>query len=235
MAKELFFGVFWYFGDLVKYKRMSSKAGINNAMRLFPEVFDKNPASHTFDKHYVYMDRWAFKKLMEKHPSEHIDVGSSIRFLSMATAVIRVKFVDIRPISLDFENFECVAGDILKLPFADSSVESISCLHVAEHVGLGRYGDPLDVNGTLKACRELARVLKPGGRLFFALPVGRTATYFNAFRVHSPELVLEYFKDLKLLEFAAVSDQGRFIPNAKLDDYKNALYACGMFEFTKNF
>ena len=163
-----------------------------------------------------------------------MDVGSSIRFLSMATAVAPVKFVDIRPVKLDFDNFECIPGSILDLPFADSSVSSISCLHVAEHIGLGRYGDLLDPLGTIKACGELERVLKPGGRLYFALPVGKPATYFNAHRVHGSLQILEYFKNLKLLSFAAVGDDGRFYPQADLKDYTQAAYACGMFEFTKN-
>lgn len=224
-------GLFWYTGDLFRYRRLLKSSG--GSFYLFPEIFDKNPASHTFDKHYVYMDRWAFLKLIQNRPQEHVDVGSSIRFLSMATTVTRLRFVDIRPISLDFENFECVAGDILKLPFADSSVQSISCLHVAEHIGLGRYGDPLDINGTVKACRELARVLKPGGSLYFALPVGKQATYFNAYRVHSPKIILAYFSGLKLLQFSAINDQGHFVADAKPEDYENSWYACGCFTFTK--
>ncbi len=31
-------------------------------------------------------------------------------------------------------------------------------MHVVEHVGLGRYGDPLDPDGDLKAIAELKRV-----------------------------------------------------------------------------
>lgn len=203
------------------------------SLKIFPQIFDKDPSSHTFDKHYVYMDQWAFKKLLNLKPKEHVDVGSSIRFLSMATTITKVKFVDIRPIKADFENFECVQGNILQMPFADNSVESLSCLHVAEHIGLGRYGDPLDPQGTQKACQELLRVLKPGGRLYFALPIGKTATYFNAHRVHIPKMILEYFNGLQLLDFAAVDDQGRFINNARMEEFENAIYACGMFEFSK--
>lgn len=234
MVKAVFFAPFWYLKDLFSYRaKLGNSIWAGRPFYLMPFVFDRDPASHTFDKHYVYMDRWAFKKLMQNWSAEHVDIGSSIRFLSMATTVARLKFVDIRPIKLDFENFECVAGDILKLPFADNSVKSLSCLHVAEHIGLGRYGDPLDPAGTKKACAELARVLAPGGKLYFALPIGKSATYFNAYRVYNPDFIIGYFQNLKLLEFAAVNDQGRFISNAKLNDYDDSLYACGMFEFTK--
>ncbi|MDR3642629.1 MAG: DUF268 domain-containing protein [Candidatus Doudnabacteria bacterium] len=224
-------GAFWYSRDLIRYRRILRPAG--DAFYLFPRIFDKNPSSHTFDKHYVYMDRWAFKHIMSARPAEHVDIGSSIRFLSMASTVVKLKFVDIRPVHLDFDNFECIEGSILKLPFADNSVASLSCLHVAEHIGLGRYGDPLDVDGTKNACRELARVLSPGGKLYFALPVGKSAIYFNAHRVHSPQTIVEYFSGLKLLSFAAVNDAGHFIAQAKTQDFLNANYSCGMFEFTK--
>jgi SAM-dependent methyltransferase len=224
-------GIFWYIGDLFRYQRQLGSSG--GGFYLFPQIFDKNSASHTFDKHYVYMDRWAFKNLLADKPAEHVDVGSSIRFLSMASTVTKLKFVDIRPVKLDFDSFECIEGSILKMPFADNSVASLSCLHVAEHIGLGRYGDPLDPNGTEKACKELERILAPGGRLYFALPVGKQATYFNAHRVHNPKTILGYFPSLVLKEFSAVTDAGRFIPFAKMEDFEQARYACGMFKFTK--
>lgn len=226
-------GVFWYTRDLWAYKTLMKYEGQKIPFYLFPQIFDKDPKSHTFDKHYVYMDAWALKKLLLVQPLEHVDVGSSIRFLSMASAVTKLKFVDIRPIALDFDNFECIAGSILNLPFLDNSVQSLSCLHVAEHIGLGRYGDPLDPLGTIKACKELSRVLKPGGRLYFALPVGRSAVYFNAHRVHDPLTISDYFSGLKLISFAAVGDDGHFYANAKPEDFAQARYACGMFEFTR--
>lgn len=226
-------GIVWYASDFVRYRRLARKAARRVSLRFFPQLFDRSAAAHTFDKHYVYMDRWAFKNILKDAPGSHVDVGSSIRFLSMVSSVIPTIFVDIRPLSLDFDQFSCRAGSITALPFADSSLASLSCLHVAEHIGLGRYGDPLDPEGTQKACKELIRVLAPGGKLYFALPVGRTVTYFNAHRVHSPSLVIEYFSSLQLLSFAAVGDDGHFNAKATMADYEKAQYACGMFEFTK--
>lgn len=226
-------GVFAYFLDLFRYYRLLSREEREKPFYLFPKIFDRYPTSHTFDKHYVYMDRWAFKNLQVGRPENHVDVGSSIRFLSMASTVTKLKFIDIRPVKIDFDNFECIQGSVLRLPFADNSIESLSCLHVAEHVGLGRYGDPLDPLGTKKACEELSRVLKAQGRLYFALPIGAPAIYFNAHRVHDPLVILEYFSDLRLLGFSAVNDQGNFVGEARLEDYINADYACGMYVFTK--
>src|SRR4051812_5836611 len=109
-------GFGWYSKDIFSYKRLLKKENISTPFYYFPQIFDKAPSSHTFDKHYVYMDRWAFQHLLAVKPAEHVDVGSSIRFLSMATTVTKTKFVDIRPIETDFENFSCVTGSILEMP-----------------------------------------------------------------------------------------------------------------------
>jgi hypothetical protein len=45
-------------------------------------------------------------------------------------------------------------------------------MHVVEHVGLGRYGDPIDANGDAQAIKELKCVLWPGGVLYFVVPTG---------------------------------------------------------------
>ncbi len=83
------------------------------------------------------------------------------------------------------------------------------------HIGLGRYGDPLDPEGTIKAINELKRVLvlAVGGNLYFSLPVGSPRLCFNAHRIHSPGQILEYFSDLKLVEFSGVDDKGNFLEN----------------------
>ena len=36
-------------------------------------------------------------------------------------------------------------------------------MHVVEHIGLERYGDPFDSQGDLKPMRQLERVLAPQG------------------------------------------------------------------------
>jgi predicted SAM-dependent methyltransferase len=234
LAGAFLSGILWFLRDYFKYNMLLKNGLQKSPLYLFPKIFDKSPYSHTFDKHYVYMDRWAFQHVQKSLPKEHVDVGSSIRFLSMATTVTKLKFVDIRPVQTDFENYECVEGSILALPFADNSVLSLSCLHVAEHIGLGRYGDPLDVQGTQKACKELERVLASGGTLYFALPIGKERTYFNAHRVHSPQTILNYFKNLKLEEFSAVTDMGQYVKNVDWHDFLDSSYSCGLFKFSKN-
>jgi len=196
-------------------------------------VLDQGTAATGFDQHYFYQDAWAFRKIAEARPSSHVDVGSNVRFVGMLTAITHVTFIDIRPLLARIPNLDSKAGSVLDLPYLDGSLLSLSCLHVAEHVGLGRYGDPLDPQGTRKAAAELARVLRIGGHLYFGLPVGRPRVCFNAHRIHSPQQVLEYFGALRLVEFSGVNDPGEFLTAIRPADFANQEYACGLFHFTK--
>jgi SAM-dependent methyltransferase len=125
------------------------------------------------------------------------------------------------------------SGDILNLPFANESVESLSCLHVAEHIGLGRYGDSLNPLGTCQACYELKRVLKPGGNLYFSVPIGTPRVCFNAHRIHAPATIMTYFSGLELIELSGVHDDGVYMERVSMDEFGGDRYACGMFWLRK--
>ena len=97
-----------------------------------------------FDRHYVYHCAWAARVVKKINPSLHIDISSSIYFISIVSAFIPIKFYDYRPLLMNLEELETGFADLKSLPFEDNSIESISCMHVIEHIGLGRYGDKLD-------------------------------------------------------------------------------------------
>jgi len=149
----------------------------------------------------------------------------------MLTTHTQVTFIDVRPLKVELARLYPIAGSIARLPLRDGSITSLSCLHVVEHIGLGRYGDQLDPLGTRRACKELIRVLAPGANLFVSLPVGRPRVCFNAHRIHSPWQVLSCFEGLELIEFSAVDDRGKFCEKADMDEMGQASYACGLFWF----
>jgi SAM-dependent methyltransferase len=221
-----------FFRDLWRYSKIKGAESIR-LVNLYPAIHDKTMITH-FDKHYFYQDIWAFQRVSERRPQYHIDVGSRVDFVGYLTSTVkRVAFVDIRPTQACLPGLCQAQGSILHLPFADNSVVSLSCLHVAEHIGLGRYGDPLDPHGTQKACRELLRVLRPGGDLYFSLPMGRPRVCFNAHRIHSPSQILGYYADLDLIEFAGVDDSGQFMRHRDIGAFEKQNYACGFFHFRK--
>jgi SAM-dependent methyltransferase len=197
-----------------------------------PYLFDRLPAS-PYDSHYFYQDIWAASRVAERRPDRHVDVGSRVDYVGFLTSVTRVTFVDIRPLEAEVEGLDSIAGSVLALPFEDASLDSVSCLHVAEHIGLGRYGDDLDPSGTRKATAELQRVLRPGGQLLFSGPVGHPRVCFNAHRIHTPDQIVSMFPELELVEFSGVDDAGRFRRNRTLGELSEARYACGLFRFTR--
>jgi hypothetical protein len=223
-----------YIGDLVRYRRASS-GDASGAFRLYPILGQDTPTTE-FDAHYVCLGEWAFRHIVGSGVEEHVDVGAQISWVTCLSTVVRTVTIDIRPLSMPFRNLESRAGSILAIPFADRSVRSLSCLHVAEHIGLGRYGDPLDPRGTRKSIDELARVVAVGGMLYFGLPVGRPQVFFNAHRVHDPRTIVAWFREagLSLHQFSAVSDRREYRHDVDPAAYADEEYACGMFCFTRH-
>lgn len=194
---------------------------------------DDNTGTSSFDAHYVYHTAWAARILRENSVLSHIDISSYIYFSAIVSAFIPVKFYDFRPAHINLSQFQSGKADLLNLDFESNSISSLSCMHVVEHIGLGRYGDKLEVDGDLKAMNELSRVMKPGGQLLFVVPVGKPAIRFNAHRIYDPEEVIIYFPELVLKEFSCVLDNGSFERNLKPSDSRNQNYACGMYHFMK--
>ena len=190
-----------------------------------------------FDKHYVLHTAWASRVIAETRPTQHVDIASSLYFVSSVSAFVPTRFIDFRPADLGLSDLISEAGTLTRLPFANNSVQSLSCMHVVEHVGLGRYGDPLDYDGDIRSARELARVVAPGGNLLFVVPIGgRARIQFNAHRIYTYEQVLDLFPDLDLVEFSLIPDDGvkeALIRHADPQLAFEQRYGCGCFHFTK--
>lgn len=220
-----------YLSHLLRYRTL---AGHNQVPLLdtYPCLTDW--VAHTpFDAHYFYQAAWAASRLVRRCPTLHVDIGSSVSMIGIMSGIMPIVFVDYRPLRAKVENLHSLAGDLNYLPFRAKSLPSLSCLHVIEHVGLGRYNDRLDPDGSTKASAELERVLAAGGVLLLSTPVGRERTCFNAHRVFAPETVLTMFKRLELVSFAFVDDAGNYHPTAAPSQAAESEYACGMFEFTR--
>lgn len=224
-------GYVGYLSDWIRYSRIDN-AEAARIIDTYPCIHEETETT-SFDSHYFYQDIWAFRRIYESKVDYHVDVGSNTVFVGLLTAITKVTFIDIRPLKVTLENFDSREGTILSMPFKDNSLPSLSSLSVAEHIGLGRYGDPLDPLGTKRACKELFRVLAPNGNLYFSLPVGKPRLCFNAHRIHSPQRIIEYFNNLELIELSGIDDGGNFIKNIDMAILENSNYACGLFWFKK--
>ena len=64
-----------------------------------------------------------------------------------------------------------------------------------EHLGLGRYGDPIDPTGYKNGFANLARLLCPGARFYLSTPIGQERVEFNANWSFDPRTILELASD----------------------------------------
>jgi SAM-dependent methyltransferase len=198
--------------NLDKFLQQSAHDGRNFPLKAEGNVIlgDDSPDVHQPHNGFGYLMHcgWAARKLASAQPWCHADFGSYLYFAAIASAIVaEFKYHDIRPYNMPLQGLTSISADLTKLPYEDEALESVSCLHVLEHVGLGRYGDQVDSMGDVKAARELARVLAPGGYLIFVVPVNRRAgVVWNAHRHYTYAQVLdELFPDLILREFTLVT------------------------------
>jgi len=224
--------------DFVKFSRAQKKT-----VSRFPLLWSsRRPYIHekksnlSFDRHYIYHIGWAARILAQTRPKKHIDISSSLAFCTTVSAFIPLEYYEFRPPNLAFDNLAVHSVDLSNLPFADNSIESLSCMHVAEHIGLARYGDAISPDGDIATMHQLARVLAPEGNLLFVVPVGKRQLQFNAHRIYDPEDIINGFPELHLTQFALIPQNGEkeeIIYNPDFSRVRSESYGCGCFLFTK--
>lgn len=224
-----------YVRNLTRYSSMNQRRSFSFSM---PDAwfrsFDRFANAGSLQFHYFFQDLWAAQWLRDAGVTKHVDVGSRVDgFIAHILPFCEVTYVDVRPLGLDWPGFHFKQGLITQMPFEDESVHSLSTLHVIEHIGLGRYGDPVDPEGSWKAARELARVLAPGGTLLLGVPTGEERVCFDAHRIFAPETTVAMFEGLELVEFSFINDRNELTRNATFDEARKADYGCGLFVFRK--
>ncbi|NQU54975.1 MAG: DUF268 domain-containing protein [Bacteroidetes bacterium] len=191
--------------------------------------------------HYFHQDLYVARLINLANPKKHLDIGSRTDgFIAHVASFREVELIDIRPIKSKVKNICFRKADLLELP-SDliDYCDSISSLHAIEHFGLGRYGDPIDYFGYLKAISNITKILRSGGRFYFAVPIGPQRIEFNAHRVFSLEYLINILSEnYEINSFSYVDDKGDFFENTELtkDNMESNLgcrYGCGIFILIK--
>lgn len=223
--------------DFLRFKRSMTDQRFSLSVLDSQPCLGDNIATVEPERHYTYHPAWAARILAETRPAKHIDISSALDFSTLVSAFIPMEFYDLRPALVNLDNLKCGQADLVRLPFKDGEIKSLSCMHVMEHVGLGRYGDPIDYNGDLKGMKELERVLAPGGNLLFVVPMGgNPRIQFNAHRIYTYDQIISYFSGLKLKEFAMIPDRhesGDLVRHASRELANAQRHGCGCFWFVK--
>jgi len=222
--------------DYRKYQRLNRRPSFRISIRhLFPILTDRGDSAGIASGHYFHQDLWAAKRIFERAPARHIDIGSRVDgFVAHLLVFMPVTIIDIRDLNSQVTGLNFLRDDATELPrVANDSVESLSSLHAAEHFGLGRYSDPIDPAACFQFMSALQRVLAFGGYLYFSVPVGRERLEFNAHRIFAPQTIVDSFPQLQLVSFSYVGDDGNILENADIEDAAHHEYGCGLFQFTK--
>jgi hypothetical protein len=192
--------------------------------------------------HYFHQDFYVARRIHERKPIKHVDVGSRIDGFVAHVASFRILEVfDIRPLAGRLPNVVFRQADFSRLQTVPRDYcDSLSCLHAVEHFGLGRYGDAIDGDGWKKGILCLSATLQTGGILYLSTPIGRQRVEFNGQRVFSPRTIVSCAEacGLELESFSYVDDSGDFHEGNDLSavDLASGLhleYGCGIFEFRK--
>jgi hypothetical protein len=80
-----------------------------------PQLWDRTSVT-PYDPHYFFQDVWAARRVAERRPTRHVDVGSRLDIIGFLTCLTEVVFVDIRPLEAELPNLTCVAGSVIDLP-----------------------------------------------------------------------------------------------------------------------
>ncbi|MEI6647766.1 MAG: DUF268 domain-containing protein [bacterium] len=191
---------------------------------------------------YFYQDLIVAQRIFKINPARHVDVGSRIDgFVAHVASFRPIEVIDIRPLLCKIPNVRFIQQNMMT-PLCDHLVDycdSLSCLHAIEHFGLGRYGDPLCIDGHLKGLQQLNKILKPNGKFYISVPIGPQRIEYNAHRVFSIKYLLDLFsEDYQLDRFSYVDDKGELHEDASLSSPQietnfGCWYGCGIFELTK--
>ena len=231
----------WFYRDYEELKKQKGDDTTFEFSGMYPILTDRDDQAGTMKGHYFHQDLYVAQLIFSAKPEKHLDIGSRTDgFVAHVASFREIELIDIRPIESHLKNISFRQADLMVLPqeLADYC-DSISSLHAIEHFGLGRYGDPVDYYGYLKAIKNIAKILKKDGFFYFSVPIGQQRIEFNAHRIFSVGYLINILsEDFAIKSFSYVNDKGDFFENVELIEESvslnfNCYYGCGIFTLQK--
>lgn len=234
----IFIGLYRYICDSLTYIKLSNQS--EHSFRYdykdnIPWLLDRFESAGAVPKHYFWQDLWAAKIVYKLETPMHHDIGSRLDgFIAHCLPFCKITMMDFRALPYKIPNLHFVQTNCMDMNnIPSNSISSLSSLHVVEHFGLGRYGDPVDPIAHVKAISEIQRIISPGGKIIFSVPVGIQRLEFNAQRIFNPKTIIELFDNCNLDEFSVVDDDNNYHEHQNPEKWAHLRNGCGLFLFTK--
>ncbi len=228
------FRIYKYMIDLTKWLWLGGKVhGFHIVLG------DYSAPAGTSRGHYFHQDLLVAQHIFHDMPKSHVDIGSRIDgFVAHVATFRQITVVDVRTLKPSIHgNIKFLQADLMADGLA-LKADSVSCLHALEHFGLGRYGDPISVDGFIVGLKNICSIVQPQGKLYLSFPIGsRNKVIFNAHRVFDPQFILsvEPIKSqFELISFNYVDDNGDLHKSVNLlEQAPICEYGCGIYVFNK--
>ena len=225
--------------NLIRFKKI-----YKGKIEIIPCLHDWSEEGGTTKDEYFLQDLLVARLISNNNPIKHVDVGSRIDgFVSHIASFREIVVLDIRPINSLIPGINFLQADLMNLSVETKNYvncDSLSCLHTLEHFGLGRYGDPINVEGYKMGFINLVSLLSNDGIFYLSVPVGIERVEFNANRVFNPLTILELAKtnSLELQEFISIQANGDIfnyliLNDSDIQNISTQRYSLGIFIFKK--
>lgn len=226
-----------YVGDLRKFKSAALRQGyVGKIISVSPALLDFAENAGSADGHYFWQDLHCAQWITTRNPKSHLDIGSRIDgFVAHLLTSQEVTVMDIRNIESNIPNLKFIQADLQSATSKPgTSYDSVSSLHSIEHFGLGRYGDPLDIERHKKGLINISKLVNSSGYLYISFPIGAPAIQFNQQRIIHPTWPIEILKDFNLERFILIPWRGSPVLNTRPSDVDITIQGqAGLYEFRR--
>ena len=217
------------------------RSNYSGRLELMPCLHDWYEEGGTTKSEYFWQDLLVARMIFGAKPEKHVDIGSRMDgFVAHVASFREIEVFDIRPITTQIPGVIFKQANLM-MPTKEigNYCDSLSCLHVLEHFGLGRYGDPIDPKGYERGLVNMANLLKKNGVFYLSVPIGIDRVEFNANHVFDPRVIVNLAMEnsLRLSALTVIQQGGRVevltLDEMQLTDLASQRYALGIFTFVK--
>jgi SAM-dependent methyltransferase len=143
---------------------------------------------------------WVLEKLSNVNKGRVLDVGCTAGHNYLPAALIALGWdvwgLDIREFKFRHERFNFILDDIIRIKTHADYFDAVYAASTLEHLGLtGRYGiSQLNMKADKMAVDNIAKLLKPKGKLICTLPYSRVCKVIQPFqRIYDRESIVNLF------------------------------------------